>query len=98
LEFIHFPADTNVIVRIASVQKSTTPIESEEFPYITTKSGELQQSIKLKTTGDKYDVSIEWSKEGLTHSLKRTVASQGEEKEKPVEKGNSSGTDGIHPK
>jgi len=83
----HFPADTNVIVRIAPVGKSTTPIESEQFPYIATKSGELQQSVKLKSTADKYDVTIEWAdKEGLTHSLKRTVPPQSKDKEKTVEK------------
>jgi hypothetical protein len=82
-----FPADTTVIVRIAPINKPTAPIESEEFPYVTTKSGELQQSIKLKSAGDKYDVTVEWKdEEGLTRSLKRTVASQGKGKEKPIEK------------
>jgi hypothetical protein len=78
----HFPADTNIIVRIVSVQKSANTIEAEEFPYITNKSGNLQESITMKSAGNKYDVTIEWTdKGGLTHSLKRTVVSQSDKKE-----------------
>ncbi|MBI5875022.1 MAG: hypothetical protein HZB81_04130 [Deltaproteobacteria bacterium] len=77
-----FPADTKIILRIISFPPSGSPIISKELPYITSSSGELQESIELKPTTDKYDVAVEWKEEdGLVRSLKRMLLVESKDKQ-----------------
>ena len=77
-----FPADTKINLRIASFPPSGSPIISKELPYITSTSGELQESIELKSTAKKYEVAVEWKEEdGLVRCLKRTILAESKDKQ-----------------
>jgi hypothetical protein len=68
----HFPADTDILVKIASPEEAGGVLK--EVPYVASSTGELQTNIALDSSAAEYTVTIEWTeKDGMVRSLQRTV-------------------------
>jgi hypothetical protein len=71
----HFPKDTKVLIRVTPIGIPANARTTNEFIYITTSSGELQQNIGVSGDATKYSVSAEWQeKDGLVRSLTRMIS------------------------
>lgn len=71
----HFPKDTKVLLRITPIDAPANAVTTDEFSYVTTSSGELQQNIITSGNATKYSVSVEWQeKDGLVRSLTRIIS------------------------
>lgn len=77
----HFPADTNIILRISPVPPPIGPVKSKEFFYKVSQSGDLQVNVELDFAAEQYEVTAEWKKEdGLGYSLTRVIPSESRKK------------------
>jgi hypothetical protein len=68
----HFSENTEIVLQITPLPPSGEP--AKKFQYLTPSSGDIQTSIALVSTANKYEVAAEWKeKDGLVRSLKRIV-------------------------
>lgn len=70
----HFPADTQIIVRVATTSTSGSSNVLKELPYMTSSTGDIQTNIGLDSTAQKYTVTVEWKeKDGMVLTLQRNI-------------------------
>jgi hypothetical protein len=77
----HFPADTDVVLRISPAPPAVGPVESKALFYTASRSGDLQVTIELNFAADQYEVTAGYKEgDGLGHSLTRIIPSESKKK------------------